>query len=306
VGAGKILVGTASWSDPGFVEFWYPKKMRPADRLGWYAHHFSLVEVNSTFYSVPDPMLVRRWCDTTPPDFVFNVKLHQLLSYHSTSAKLLPPVLQKKLRLEKNARVALTEETSREMLQAFVPSLEVFRRAGKLGVLLLQLSPAFSPRKHQLGELENVLQMTREFPIAIELRNRNWVEADQLRKTLDFMCEHKAIFVNVDAPPEKHFTIMPSELDAVTNPEIAYLRLHGRNSRAYLTGKTVAARFNYDYSDAEINEVATRSTKLARDAREVHVIFNNNARDYAPHAALRLRKALNQLVSAPPQTAELF
>src|SRR5207253_10082989 len=60
--------------------FWYPKKMRPADRLGWYAQHFTMVEVNSTFYSVPDPMLVRRWCDVTPQDFVFNIKLHQLLS----------------------------------------------------------------------------------------------------------------------------------------------------------------------------------------------------------------------------------
>jgi uncharacterized protein YecE (DUF72 family) len=304
--AGKIFVGTASWSDPGFVEFWYPKKMRPADRLGWYAQHFSLVEVNSTFYSVPDPMLVRRWCDTTPPDFVFNVKLHQLLSHHSTSAKLLPLALQKKFQLEKNAKVALTEETSQEMLEAFVPSLEVFRRAGKLGVLLLQLSPAFSPRKHELDELENVLQMTCEFPIAIELRNRNWVEGDQLEKTLDFMSEHKAIFVNVDAPTEKHFTIMPSELDAVTNKDFAYLRLHGRDPRAYLTGKTVAARFNYDYSDTEIDEVAARSKKLARNAKKVHIIFNNNARDYAPHAALRLRKALNQLVSPPPQTAELF
>ena len=93
--AAKILVGTASWSDPGFVEFWYPKKMRPTDRLGWYAQHFNMVEVNSTFYSVPDPMLVRRWCDATPPNFVFNVKLHQLLSHHSTLAKLLPPALQK-------------------------------------------------------------------------------------------------------------------------------------------------------------------------------------------------------------------
>jgi uncharacterized protein YecE (DUF72 family) len=87
---------------------------------------------------------------------------------------------------------------------------------------------------------------------------------------------------------------------------VAYLRLHGRDARAYLTGKTVAARFNYDYSDAEIEEVATRSKRLAGEAKEVHVIFNNNARDYAPHAALRLRKALGQLVSQPPQTAELF
>jgi uncharacterized protein YecE (DUF72 family) len=43
----KILVGTASWSDPGFVERWYPKGMRAADRLPWYAEHFEIVEVNS-------------------------------------------------------------------------------------------------------------------------------------------------------------------------------------------------------------------------------------------------------------------
>jgi uncharacterized protein YecE (DUF72 family) len=306
MGAGKILIGTASWSDPGFVEFWYPKKMRPADRLSWYAQHFSMVEVNSTFYSVPDPMLVRRWCDVTPQNFVFNIKLHQLLSHHSTPAKLLPPPLQKKLRLEKNAKVAATTATVDAVLRAFAPSFEVLRHAGKLGVLLLQLSPAFSPRKHELGELENVLQLTSEFRVAVELRNRNWVEGEQLEKTLDFIRERNAIFVKVDAPREKHFTIMPSELNAITNPEVAYLRLHGRDSHAYLTGKTVAARFNYDYSDAEIDEIAARSERLARDAKEVHVIFNNNARDYAPHAALRLRKALGQLVSAPPQTGELF
>jgi uncharacterized protein YecE (DUF72 family) len=302
----KILFGTASWSDPGFVEYWYPKKMLTPDRLSWYAQHFTMVEVNSTFYSVPDPLLVRRWCDVTPQNFVFNIKLHQLLSHHSTPAKLLPPTLQKKLRLEKNTKVALTTATMDVVLRAFTPSLEVLRRAGKLGVLLLQLSPAFSPRKHELNELENVLQLTGDFRVAIELRNRNWVEGEQLKKTLDFIRERNAIFVNVDAPRAEHFTIMPSELDAITNSAVAYLRLHGRDSRAYLTGKTVAARFNYDYSDAEIDEVAARSERLAGEAKEVHVIFNNNARDYAPHAALRLRKALGQLVSLPPQTGELF
>jgi uncharacterized protein YecE (DUF72 family) len=303
---GKILVGTASWSDPGFVEFWYPKKMRPADRLSWYAQYFTMVEVNSTFYSVPDPMLVRRWCDVTPQDFVFNIKLHQLLSYHATPAKLLPQALQKKLRLEMNAKVPPNPATMDEVVRAFAPSLEVLRRAEKLGVLLLQLSPAFSPRKHDLNELENVMQLTSEFRVAVELRNRNWVEGEQREKTLDFFQERNAIFVNVDAPREKHFTIMPSELNAITNSDVAYLRLHGRDSRAYVTGKTVAARFNYNYSEAEIDEVAARSKRLARAAKEVHVIFNNNARDYAPHAALRLRKALGQLVTPPPQTAELF
>ncbi len=304
--SGKILVGTASWSDPGFVEFWYPKKMRSSERLSWYAQYFSMVEINSTFYSVPDPMLARRWCEKTPPGFIFDVKLHQLFSHHSTPAKLLPPVLQKKLHLEKNTKVPLTEGMAEEMFKTFMPSLEVLRRAGKLGVLLLQLSPVFSPRKHELSGLENLLQLTHDFCLAVEFRNRNWAEGEQLEKTLEFLRERNAIFVNVDAPKEKHFTIMPTELDAITNSNIAYLRLHGRDSRAYLTGKTVAARFNYDYSDGEIEEVAARCEKLASAAKEVHVVFNNNARDYAPHAALRLRKALGQLVNPPPQTMELF
>ncbi|MEP7071359.1 MAG: DUF72 domain-containing protein, partial [Verrucomicrobiota bacterium] len=76
--------------------------------------------------------------------------------------------------------------------------------------------------------------------------------------------------------------------------------------KAYLTGKTVAKRFNYDYSPAEISEVAERSRQLAAEARQVHVIFNNNARDYAPHSALRLRKALGQIVTPPARTGELF
>ena len=84
----KVLVGTASWSDPGFVEKWYPKGMRASERLAWYAQHFEMVEVNSTFYSVPDARMVERWCASTPDEFTFDVKLHQLFSFHSTSAKL--------------------------------------------------------------------------------------------------------------------------------------------------------------------------------------------------------------------------
>jgi uncharacterized protein YecE (DUF72 family) len=99
---------------------------------------------------------------------------------------------------------------------------------------------------------------------------------------------------------------MPSNLNEITNPHLTYIRLHGRNSDAYLKGKTVAARFNYDYRDDEIGEVAERSKKLARRASEVHVIFNNNNLDYAPRAAARLRAALGQLMPIPPQTLELF
>jgi uncharacterized protein YecE (DUF72 family) len=303
---GKILVGTASWSDPGFVQRWYPKKMPAGERLGWYAQHFEMVEVNSTFYSVPDPRMVERWCAATPDDFTFDVKLHQLFSFHSTPAKLLPPDLQKRAETDARGNVKSTPALQEAFLKTFLRSTSVFRRAGKLGVLLLQLSPAFSPRKHGLGELEPLIDMLGDHELAIEFRNRNWAIGDQLESTIDFIRKHRAIFVNVDAPASDHFMVMPSDVDEVTNSKAGYLRLHGRNAKAYITGKTVAARFDYDYSDKEITEVAERSEKLAQEASEVHVIFNNNNLDYAPRAALRLRKALGQIVKTPAETAELF
>jgi uncharacterized protein YecE (DUF72 family) len=303
----KILIGTASWSDPGFVERWYPKKMPAGDRLGWYAQHFEMVEVNSTFYSVPEPRMVDRWCVATPDEFTFDVKLHQLFSFHSTPAKLLPPDLQRCAERDAKGRVKSTPELQEALAEMFLRSMSILQARGKLGALLLQLSPAFSPRKHELAELEPLLAMMREHQVAIEFRNRNWAVGDQLRSTIDFLRRHNAIFVNVDTPTSDHFTIMPADIDEVTNPNVAYLRLHGRDAHAYVTGKTVAARFNYDYSGDEIEEVAERSKGLAKQARDVHVVFNNNALDYAPRAAASLRAALHQIVpNQPPQTPELF
>ena len=303
---GKILVGTASWSDPGFVEHWYPKKMKAGDRLAWYAQHFEMVEVNSTFYSVPDARTVERWCAQTPNDFLFDVKLHQLFSFHSTPAKLLPPELQRIAEVDAKGRVNRTPELQEKLLKIFLATMSILQRDKKLGALLLQLSPAFSPRKHELRELEPLLSILRGHKVAVELRNRNWAIGDQLKSTIDFLREHKAAFVNVDAPVSDHFTIMPAEVSEITTPELAYLRLHGRNAHAYITGKTVAARFNYDYDEKEIGEIAERTKRLARDAKEVHAVFNNNALDYAPRAALRLRKALEQIAKLPPETQELF
>jgi uncharacterized protein YecE (DUF72 family) len=304
---GNILIGTASWTDPGFVERWYPKKMAAHERLAWYAQHFEMVEVNSTFYSVPDARTVERWCATTPDNFIFDVKLHQLFSFHSTQRKLLPPELQRIAETDAKGKVNTSPELRDALLESFLRPMSILQSAGKLGVLLLQLSPAFSPRKHQLGELEPLIEKLADYSLAIEFRNRNWAVGDQLKSTIDFLGRHRVAFVNVDAPAVDHFSIMPPDLDEITNPDFTYLRFHGRDAKAYLTGKTVAARFNYDYADKEIDELAERSRKLAREVKDVHVVFNNNNLDYAPRAATRLRAVLGQSVALPsPQTPELF
>src|SRR5918999_6182582 len=78
--AGRIIVGTSSWADPGFVKEWYPRGMPARERLSWYAERFEAVELNSSFYAVPDRTAVHKWVEQTPERFTFDVKGHRLLS----------------------------------------------------------------------------------------------------------------------------------------------------------------------------------------------------------------------------------
>src|SRR3954463_4036873 len=146
---GRILTGTASWADPEFVKHWYPPRLPVAQQLPWYAKHFELVEVNSTFYRIPDAKITKRWAKETPPGFLFDVKLHRFLSRHSTKLQMLPPDLRSRATTEKG-RVQMTPKLESAVVQKFLQGIEPLREAGKLGFLLLQTSPEFSPRKHTL------------------------------------------------------------------------------------------------------------------------------------------------------------
>src|SRR5262245_61302488 len=259
-GKHRIRVGTASWTDPGFIADWYPTKVSAGDRLAWYAQHFNLVEVNSSFYAVPRSALVARWCDQTPDDFVFDVKLHRLLSRHSTQTKVLPTGLRKMA--GGGEKAVLTPKLEKALVEVFLESLGPMIDAGKLGALLLQPSPSFSPRKHSLTELDHLFELLNGHKVAVELRNRNWVEGDQRDETIAYFRSRRIAMVVVDGPPGDHFMIMPS-FDVVTTRRLAYLRAHGRNTRGYVTGRTVAARFDYDYSDKELEEIAERALGLS-------------------------------------------
>src|SRR5215211_6806811 len=106
--AGRILVGTSSWADPGFVEEWYPPGLPARERLPWYAERFEGVEVNSTFYAVPGRETVARWVEATPDGFTFDVKLHRLLSRHAADLDSLPKDLRDGVQVNPRGRVVLT------------------------------------------------------------------------------------------------------------------------------------------------------------------------------------------------------
>jgi uncharacterized protein YecE (DUF72 family) len=298
--AGRILIGTSSWADPGFVKEWYPPKMAARERLPWYAQRFQTVELNSSFYAVPDRSTVHQWVAATPDDFIFDVKVHRALSRHAAPLDSLPPDLRDGVATTERGRVRLSAELELALAGRLVEETAPLAEAGKLGAYLVQLTPAFAPHRHELGELDRLVEALAPHPVAVELRHRGWVRDKRIEHTLGWFSERGATFVCVDAPPGDEIPIMPP-LDAVTSDRLAYLRAHGRNTDGYLHGKSVAERFAWRYSDEELEEIGGRVGSLAEQAGEVHVAFNNNRGDDAPTAAQRFRALLGQTPPAEEQ-----
>jgi uncharacterized protein YecE (DUF72 family) len=289
----SIVVGTSSWSDPGFVELWYPQGLPANDRLEFYAERFDAVELNSSFYAIPATSTVEGWAKRTPDGFRFDVKLHRLLSRHAAQLKELPKDLRDEVETTERGRVQLDAALEEEMVRRTVEAMKPLADAGKLGAYLLQLTPAFDPRRNQLDELLPVIDGLSPVPVAVEFRRRSWASSKRFEGVLDWLSAHDAVFVCVDTPPGDHVPIFPP-IDAVTNDALAYMRCHGRNTEGYLHGRSVAERFDYDYPEDELKEIAGRAEALDQDAEQVHVMFNNNARELAPKAARGLRTTLGQ------------
>jgi uncharacterized protein YecE (DUF72 family) len=288
-----IVVGTSSWSDPGFVEHWYPKGLPANERLRFYAERFDTVELNSSFYAIPQTRTVEHWASGTPEGFIFDVKLHRLLSFHAAQLKELPADLREQAETNERGRVLPDRRLVDEMVRRTAEGMKPLADAGKLGSYLLQLTPAFDPRDHDLDELAPIIEGLAPSPVAVEFRRRSWASSKRFEGVLEWLSAHGAVFVCVDTPPGDHVPIFPP-IDAVTDDSLAYMRCHGRNTEGHLHGRSVAERFDYDYSDDELKEIAGRASQLDEEAEQVHVMFNNNARELAPKAARGLRTILGQ------------
>jgi uncharacterized protein YecE (DUF72 family) len=246
---------------------------------------------------------VERWVKVTPPAFSFDVKLHRLLSRHAAQLDSLPPDLRDGVETSDRGRVRLTPELEAAMADRLLEEIAPLAEAGKLGAFLLQLTPAFSPDRHELDELTPLIERLKPHVTAVELRHRAWVDENRIEPTLEYLEDRDAAFVCVDAPPGDHVPIMPP-VDAVTNDRVACLRLHGRDTERYMKGRTVAERFGWSYSDEELEEVVGRVRGLAEITQDVRTMFNNNRSADAPTAARRFRELVGQDPGPPPVEAQ--
>jgi len=296
--AAPIRIGTCSWADDALSKHWYPPGTPARDRLAYYAERFSTVEVDSTYYRVPDEKMVRGWAERTPDGFVMHVKAFGLMTRHPVKLEQVPPELRDGLPVDHRGRVDRPPRDQRAgVFRMFLDALKPLRASGKLGGILFQMPPYVVWKPSSLDYLEWARDQIGDDGFLFEPRHRSWFAEDIRPELLRWLEERSMSWVVVDAPKTDAANV-PDTLVATTTPT-AYVRFHGRNAGTWnARGGSAAQRFDHLYDEEELREWVPPLRQLSEQAAEAYAFFNNNNQTHgvaqAPAGALRLRRLLEE------------
>lgn len=296
----KVLVGTASWSDKSLVasKKFYPREAStPEARLRFYATQFPLVEVDTSYYAIPSPEMAQAWADRTPGHFTINVKAFRVFTGHATAPSVLPPDLRAALPQtdKKNLYFKdLPAELRSELWERFKASLEPLRAASKLGMVHFQFAPWVLRNRDGHAHVRTCVETMKDYTLSVEFRNKTWFDAAHVGSTLAFERELNVVHTVIDGPQGFHNSV-PAIWES-THMQYSLVRLHGRNSETWnIKGAVSAAeRFNYDYPDEQLAEIAAKVERLAPETFTTHVIMNNNWEDQGQRNAATLLRILEE------------
>ena len=253
-----ILIGTQGWNYAAWVGPLYPPGTRAADFLSTYARLFRAVEVDSTFYAIPDARTVRAWNERTPPDFTFALKMPKEITHER--------------------RLVNADDVVREFLDRA-------RELGpKLGPILLQMGPDFAP-----DELPAVEQFVAALPpdlrFAIELRQSRWMTPAVLPRLLEALAQHGVAFALSDGRWIRRETML--DLAERGTADFLYVRWMGPDREI-----TDFSRIQFDRS--EELRAWSEALKRAAHTKEIYGFFNNHFAGHSPASAREMQRLLGQ------------
>ena len=219
-----LLIGTSGWSYNEWAGVFYPDSK--TNKLSFYSKTYGTAEVDSSFYAFPSKGLVLGWARYTPEDFIFSVKLPQLLTH------------EKKLDPAKGVEPDLVR---------FLGLLRPLIAAGKLGPVLIQLPPSFIFQS-DFEKLKAFLEMSPEdVQFAAEFRHPSWLREE----TWSLLRSKNVANVIVDEP------LLPP--DTVVTADFAFIRWHGRGTRPWYN-----YRYNDRELDAWVPKVRDVTSRVKR------------------------------------------
>ena len=253
-----IRVGTSGYSFDDWKGPFYPDKIDKGKMLDHYVRFFRTVEINSTYYRIPHPAVMANMVKKAPDGFDFMVKVPQSFTHR---------------RSDLEADVA-----------AYSEALKPFEESGKLAGTLAQFPYSFKFSQNSLDYLAVINETLKPNRLFVEFRHDGWVN----RPMYDFLRRHEIGYVCVDEPQ------LPGLLkpDSFATTDTGYIRLHGRNAQHWWKGGPL--RYDYKYSEEELEEWRKKIEKLKTKTNAVYVFFNNCHLGQAADNALSFEQMLGR------------
>jgi len=209
LGDATVRIGTASWTDPTMTAagvFYPPDASTAEDRLVFYANQFPIVEVDATYYALPARRTGELWLERTPPEFIFDVKAHALMTGQPSEVSRLPKDIREEMPAEliDKKRVYardLPGEIEDEIWARFMDGIEPLRSSGKLGAVFLQYPRWFFPTGESRDEILRARERLGDTPFAVELRHASWFNDKNRERTLGFFEKYEIPLVMVTPRP---------------------------------------------------------------------------------------------------------
>lgn len=200
-----VHIGTSGWNYKHWKGEFYPQDVPQKKWLAYYVQHFETVEVNNTFYQLPEFNTFETWRDTVPTGFTFALKASRFITH------------MKKLKDPK-------------------PSSEKFfnrseRLEDKLGPILFQLPPGWQLNVERLTEFLQTIPSEHRY--VFEFRNETWLT----NEVYGLLRQHNVAFCIQDFRGKQS----PREITA----DFTYVRMHGPGAMAYMGSYSVAALKNW-------------------------------------------------------------
>jgi len=267
----EVRVGCSGWSYKDWNGPFYAPDTQPGKMLTEYVRSFDTVEVNSTFYRLPNEWMVRGWVKRTPPDFRFSAKMTREVT-HEREMRSVKPAYDR-------------------FMTALLPLKP------KIGSILIQMPQRFRANESNYALLEDFLSMLHtNVQFTAEFRDRSWFD----ERTFNLLERYNVAFCVVSQPQLKG--LIPPE--PIVTADHAYVRFHGLNYKNWYSGKG-SARYDYLYSKEELEEWKPKIEQMEdRATKTIYVYFNNHPSGQAPTNARMMTEILGITPKIPKGLTE--
>ncbi len=237
----EIQIGTSGYSFEDWRGAFYPPDIEKGKMLDYYVRHFHTVEINSTYYRIPHPIVMSKIAQKTPQGFEFIVKVPQSFTH-----------------------IRQNLENDRK---TFLEALKPLEESNKLSGLLAQFPYSFKCNSNTLDYVCMCKEAVAPHQLFVEFRHVSWVN----RTMYDRLKAEGIGYVCVDEPP------LPGLLkpDLFATTDTAYIRMHGRNAEQWWNGGEL--RYDYKYSPDILQEWLDKIDKMAAKGKvkKLFMFFNN-------------------------------